>query len=64
MNETRESRLAAILVRGLVRVRHTAQRTGHGKPPGDAPRTTADDASQGDRTPTDDVAANNPGEQQ
>jgi len=64
MNETRESRLAAILVRGLVRVRHTAQRTGHGEPPGDAPPTTADDASQGDRTPRDDVVANNPGEQQ
>lgn len=64
MGETRESRLAAILVRGLVRVRHTAERTGHKKPPGDAPSTTADNASQGDCTPADDVAANNPGEQQ
>ncbi|MCR4411668.1 MAG: hypothetical protein NUV77_04485 [Thermoguttaceae bacterium] len=64
MDETRESRLAAILVRGLVRVRHTAQRTGHGKPPGDTPPTTADDASKGDPAPTHDVAANHSGEQQ
>ena len=35
MNEKRESRLAAILAHGLMRVRQTAQRTGARKTPCD-----------------------------
>lgn len=63
MDETRESRLAAILVRGLVRVRHAAERTGQGKPPGDKSSTTAAEVSEGEPSPADDGAASKQGEQ-
>ena len=44
MNEKRESCLAAILARGLMRVRQTAQRTGARKSSGgESPKPTASD---------------------
>lgn len=44
MNEKRESCLAAILARGLMRVRQTAQRTGNRRTPGgQSPKPTTSD---------------------
>ena len=61
MNEKRESCLAAILARGLMRVRQTAQRTGtHKAPGGESPKPTASE-----QPPMDDSATvKDQGEQQ
>ena len=48
MDETRENRLAAILARGLVRVRQRAARAGQWKMSGDETQPTVTDASAGD----------------
>ena len=66
MSKTRESCLASILARGLMRVRQRAERTGHRIPPGnDQPQPTAADESSDDQTPKDHAAtANEEGEQQ
>jgi len=65
MNETRESCLAAILVRGLMRVRQRAELTGHPIPPGvDQPRPSAASASPADHQSVNHAAAvANEGEQ-
>ncbi len=66
MDETRESCLAAILARGLFRVRQRAERTGTWKLQGDdEPQPTAADATNGDYPPANPPAtANEQGEQQ
>jgi len=66
MDETRESCLAAILARGLMRVRQSAERAGRRKASGDnQPQPSADDASPDDHASTDHSAADNEqGEQQ
>jgi len=58
MNKTRESCLAAILARGLVRVQQRAQRTGTWKSQGDdEPQLSAAEASAGDHPSVDAQAA-------
>lgn len=66
MSKTRESCLAAILARGLIRVRQRAERTGHRNPLGNSePQPTAADESSDDQTPKDHAATGNEeGEQQ
>lgn len=66
MEQARESSLAAILARGLMRVRQRAERTGHWNPPGnDQPQPTAADESSDDQTSKDHAASGNEeGEQQ
>ena len=66
MDETRESCLAEILARGLIRVRRRAERAGTWKSRGDdQPRPTAADASANHHQSVDDqAAANEQGEQQ
>ncbi|MCO6455498.1 MAG: hypothetical protein J5I93_09395 [Pirellulaceae bacterium] len=66
MDETRESCLAAILARGLIRVRQRAERTGTWTLQGDdQPQPTAADASTGDHPPADQLATGSEqGEQQ
>jgi hypothetical protein len=65
MDETRESCLAAILVRGLMRVRQRAELTGHPIPPSDdQPQPCAANASPADHQSVDHAAAvNDEGEQ-
>ena len=65
MDETREGCLAAILARGLVRVRHAAERTGRWKTQAnDEPQPTAAEVPGAQDAPTEPPAAGNqPGEQ-
>lgn len=64
MDETRESCLAAILARGLMRVRQRAERTGQPYSQGDEPQPTAPDQDADDYSSADHSAAGNPrGEQ-
>jgi hypothetical protein len=66
MNKTRESCLASILARGLIRVRQRAERTGYRNPPGNSqPQPTAAGESPDGQTPVVRAAtANEEGEQQ
>lgn len=66
MDETRESCLAAILARGLMRVRQSAERAGRRKAAGDnQPQPSAADASPDDHVSSDQLAVDNEqGEQQ
>jgi len=66
MDEARESCLAAILARGLIRVRQSAERAGRRKASGDdQPQPPAADASPDDHTSSEHSAADNEqGEQQ
>lgn len=66
MDETRESCLAAILARGLKRVRQSAKRAGRRKASGDdQPQPFAANASPDDDASSDQSAADNEqGEQQ
>jgi hypothetical protein len=66
MDETRECCLAAILARGLIRVRQRAERTGTWKLQGDdEPQPTAADVFAGDHPPANEpAAASEQGEQQ
>lgn len=64
MDETRESRVAAILARGLIRVRHVAERMGLEQPPHDDPSTTAAETSASEQALASDLAASTQGEQQ
>jgi len=64
MDETRENRLAAILARGLIRVRQRAARTGQWRMPGNDSQPTVSDASAGDQPAADhSVAGREQGEQ-
>lgn len=66
MDETRESCLAAILARGLKRVRQSAERAGRRKASGDdQPQPSAADGSLDDDASSDQSAVDNEqGEQQ
>jgi hypothetical protein len=60
MDETRESCLAAILARGLMRVRQRAERLGQKQLQGDEPEPTAPDQDADDYSSADRSAAGNP----
>ncbi len=65
MDETRESCLAAILARGLIRVRHRAERAGTWKQDDNEPQPSAADTSNDDHQSADQqTAAKEQGEQQ
>jgi hypothetical protein len=63
MDESRDICLAAILARGLIRVRRRAERAGTWKKPDDQTQPTVDDVTTGDDKPAEDAAGNNSGEQ-
>jgi hypothetical protein len=66
MEKSRDSRLAAILARGLMRARQCAERAGRRKPSGDdQPQPSATNESTNDHESTGHLAADNEqGEQQ
>ena len=53
MDETRESRLAVILARGMIRVRQRAARAGQWKMSGDETQPAVTDAPAGDQPAAD-----------
>lgn len=63
MDESRDICLAAILARGLIRVRRRAERAGTLKKPDDQTQPTVDDETAGNDRPAGDATGNNPGEQ-